>query len=56
MAVIQVKIIDKYGTVLETKEIQDFQLETLQMVLVRYQACQLIQELLKGGYWILKDI
>ena len=28
MAVIQVKIIDKYGTVLETKEIQDFQLET----------------------------
>ena len=28
MAVIQVKIIDKFGTVLETKEIQDFQLET----------------------------
>ena len=28
MAVIQVQIIDKYGTVLETKEIQDFQLET----------------------------
>ena len=28
MTVIQVQIIDKYGTVLETKEIQDFQLET----------------------------
>ena len=28
MAVIQVQIIDKYGTVIETKEIQDFQLET----------------------------
>ena len=29
MAVIQVQIIDKYGTIQETKEIQDFQLETL---------------------------